>query len=94
MERLAGMGCPITREQIAVMTVNFAKLCGKNLMPKGQITAFTDSDMINEWAREAVAASQIAGLIYGREDGTFAPQATATRSEVAAILTRFVQNVK
>lgn len=85
---------PITREQIAVMTVNFAKLCGKNLAPKGQITAFTDSDMINEWAREAVAVSQMTGLIYGREDGTFAPQATATRSEVAAILTRFVQNVK
>lgn len=92
-EGLFGPYYPITREQIAVMTVNFAKLCGKTLIPVNQAVAFADGDSINDWAKEAVMLAQCAGLIYGREDGTFAPQDTATRSEVAAILTRFVQNM-
>ncbi len=93
-EGIFGPYYPITREQIAVMTVNFARLCGKTLAPVNQAVMFTDGDSINDWAKEAVMLSQCAGLIYGREDGTFAPQDTATRSEVAAILTRFVQNIK
>lgn len=93
-EGLFGPYYPITREQIAVMTVNFANLCGKELVPRGQAAVFADGDSINDWAKEAVTMAQLAGLIYGREDGNFAPQDTATRSEVAAILTRFVQNVK
>lgn len=92
-EGLFGPYYPITREQIAVMTVNFANLCSKSLVPVNQAVTFADGDSINDWAREAVMLAQCAGLIYGREDGTFAPQATATRAEVAAILTRFVQNM-
>lgn len=92
-EGMFGPYYPITREQIAVMTVNFARLCGKTLVPVNQAVIFADGDSINDWAQEAVMLAQCAGLIYGREDGTFAPQDTATRSEVAAILTRFVQNM-
>lgn len=84
---------PITREQIAVMTMNYAKLCQKTPQPREEAVTFTDADSINDWAKESVTLAQCAGLIYGREDGTFAPQATATRAEVAAILSRFIQNV-
>lgn len=93
-EGIFGPYYPITREQIAVMTMTFANLCGKELPMDEQPQVFSDDESINDWARDAVTDAQRAGLIYGREDGTFAPQATATRSEVAAILMRFIQNVK
>ncbi|MCI9625354.1 MAG: S-layer homology domain-containing protein [Clostridia bacterium] len=85
---------PITREQLAVMTVNFAKLCGAELPSNVEAVTFSDNDKIQSYAADAVRAAQQAGLINGRTDGTFAPQDTATRAEVAAILHRFVTLVK
>lgn len=81
---------PVTREQIAVMTVNFAKLCGAELPSNVQETEFADEENIQYWASDAVHAAQRAGIINGRDDNTFAPQDTATRAEVAAIMHRFV----
>ncbi len=91
-ENMFGPYISITREQIAVMTVNFAKLCGKELKVKEEPMDFVDNGKINDWAKDSVKKAQQAGLIYGREDGNFAPQDTATRAEVAAILHRFVQS--
>lgn len=91
-ENMFGPYISITREQIAVMTVNFAKLCGKTLPEKEAAVNFADEGKVNDWAKDAVKTAQKAGLIYGREDGNFAPQDTATRAEVAAILHRFVQS--
>ena len=88
-----GPDVSITREQIAVMTVNFARLCNKIPAADNAEITFTDSDAISEWAKESVSLAQRMGLIQGREDGKFAPQDTATRAEVAAILSRFLQKV-
>lgn len=84
----------ITREQIAVMMVNFAKLCGAELPVTAQAAEFTDAADISDWAADAVRIAQQAGLIYGREQGEFGPRQTASRVEVAAILQRFAENVK
>lgn len=84
----------ITREQIAVMTVNFARLCGVTLPNNVAAIEFTDAAGIHDWASDAVRIAQQAGLINGRTDGSFSPQDTATRGEVAAILHRFVELVK
>lgn len=85
---------PITREQMAVMTVNFAKLCGVELPSKVQASSFADEADIHDWAVSAVHAAQQAGIIQGRDGNMFAPQETATRAEVAAIMQRFVEAVK
>lgn len=84
----------ITREQIAVMTVNFANLCGVELAPVNEAVEFSDASKINNWAAESVRIAQQAGLLYGRETGEFSPQDTATRAEVAAILQRLVESTK
>lgn len=86
---------PITREQIAVITINFASLCGIDLSEFSTVDAFefTDSADISSWAANAVSTAQKTGLISGRENGVFAPQETATRAEVAAILQRFAEKV-
>lgn len=84
----------ITREQIAVMTVNFAALCGASLPANLEAVEFGDAAEIAKWAVEAVQVMQRSGLIQGKEDGTFDPKRTATRAEVAAILHRFAETVK
>lgn len=82
---------PVTREQMAVMTVNFAKLCGVELPSNVEETQFADEENIQYWASDAVHAAQRAGIISGRDDNIFAPQDTATRAEVAAIMNRLVK---
>lgn len=54
--------------------------------------SFTDNDSISEWAEEATAWCVAHGIVGGRPDGSFDPQATANRGEVATILKNFVGN--
>lgn len=82
---------PVTREQMAVMTVNFAKLCRVELPSNVQAVNFADEGNIHDWASSAVHTAQQAGIIQGRDNNVFAPQDTATRAEVAAIMNRLVK---
>lgn len=72
---------PITREQMATMIVNATKADSQ-----GNSKIFTDSDQIADWAREFVDKAAATGLIAGYPDGTFRPQAHATRAEAATVL--------
>jgi len=47
---------------------------------------FTDADQISSWARPYVATVFDAGLIKGRDNNLFAPQAKATRAEVVVLI--------
>lgn len=91
---LFGPDIAVTREQIAVMTVKFAQLAGVPLPAVNPEVTFTDVADMHDWAVEAVDIAQRAGLIYGREQGNFAPRDTATRAEVATILQRFAELTK
>lgn len=76
----------ITREQIAVMTDNFIKTIGVDLKDVQEQRAFTDEAQISGWAAAAVGKMQQRGIISGRPDGAFAPQANATRAEAATLI--------
>ena len=87
----SGEGYVITREEMAQMMTNYAKFSGSAL-PSGSPN-FTDADSISDYAVEAVGALAAAGVLGGRDDGTFSPQDTATRAEASAVLHRFVTQV-
>ena len=55
---------------------------------------FGEKKSISPWAMEAMKWANAAGLITGRTETTLAPAGTATRAETAAILMRFLENVK
>ena len=81
----------ITREQMAVIMQNYAKIIGFTL-PKVHVeNTFADSIKINAYAKEAVKQMQMAGVISGKNSNLFDPQGTATRAEVSAVLRRFVE---
>ena len=60
-------------------------------VPNGATGIFTDQDNISAWAIDGVTAIQAAGIITGYPDGSFQPQGTATRAEVATIFARFLE---
>lgn len=81
----------ITREQVAVMMYSYAKAMGITLPQIYEENTFVDSDKISTYAKEAVKFMQMAGIINGKNGNLFDPQATATRAEVSAVLSRFVK---
>jgi hypothetical protein len=86
-----GTDDPVTREQIAVLLYRYAELMGYDVSASVDLSAYTDAADISEWAREALAWANAAGLITGRDASALAPTDTATRAEVAAMLHRFAE---
>lgn len=84
----------ITREQMAVMMLRYAKAKGYKLPETIFGLPFADEANISTWAIEAVKAMQKAGIMQGRTDGTFDPKGNLTRAEAATILRRFVELIE
>ena len=82
---------PVTREQMCVFMARFMEYTGWSLDRTAADTEFTDSAQISDWAKDAVAECASAGLIRGVGEGRVAPQKSATRMEVSAILARFIR---
>lgn len=80
---------PITREQMCLLIINYANYAGIGIHENNKDVNFSDSADISEWAESAVIQCARAGFISGKGDGSFDPQGTATRAEVATLLTNF-----
>lgn len=86
-------GNSITREQIAAMLMRYAEYAGYNTTIAGDLTVFSDNGNVSVWASESVAWAVGQKLISGMGNGTFVPQGTATRAQVAQIFLSFTENV-
>lgn len=84
-ETVFGAGMDISREDMVVMIHNALYVCGAEL-PEAVSIGFFDADLISDYAGSAVADLVELGVISGYTDGTFKPQATATRAEAAQIV--------
>lgn len=83
----------VTREQLATFLLRYAKYMGYDVTAEGSLEGFPDGSKVSSFAKEAMAWAVGAGLIQGRANGTLDPKGSATRAEVAAILTRFIANI-
>lgn len=81
----------VTREQLAVIMVNYAKQMGYSIPAPLKSVSFSDSSSINEWASKETAIMQQAGIFQSKDRNRFAPQTRVTRGEAAAILSRFMK---
>ena len=77
----------VTREQFVTM---LWRLSGEPTVDNA--ASFTDSGKVSDYAKAAVDWAVAQGIVNGYSDGTFKPQGSATRAEVAKMLTIFVQN--
>jgi hypothetical protein len=81
----------ISREQMAVIMANYAKVIGFDLPKVHAENTFADNAKISTWAKDAIKTVQMAGIISGKNGNLYDPQGTATRAEVSAVLKRFVE---
>jgi len=77
-----GVGKNITRQEIAAIISRLDIRFPVLVTP----TAFTDSAKIADWARDGVQKMQMANIISGFVDGSFQPEANASRSQAARII--------
>lgn len=83
----------VTREQIAVFLYRYAQAAGvAGMTDKYALSGYTDRTSVSDWAKDAMTWAVSKGYISGRTASTLAPQATATRAEVATITARFLNS--
>lgn len=92
-EREYAPDAPVTREQMVAILYRYAQYLGMDTTARASLQGFLDSGAIYGYAVVPMQWSVATGLIYGREDASIAPKATATRAEVAAILQRMTVRV-
>lgn len=80
----------ITREQLAAMLMNYANYKHQNVSARADLSRYSDVDGVSAWAEDAVAWANAEGYISGMTATTIAPQGSATRAQVAAILQRYL----
>ena len=83
----------VSREQMALIIYRFAKMQGYDISDKADISDFTDTGDVSNWALDAISWANKTELVTGTGESTLSPKATATRAQVAAILMRFCENV-
>ena len=79
---------PITREQMAAILYNYAQWKGYDVSARADLSRY--SDQPSEWAEDVSRWAVAEGLLTGITEDTLAPQASATRAQVAAIFQRFL----
>ena len=82
----------VSRQDMAVMVTNFAKAMGYEMPTDEGGGSFSDASSIASYAKASVTACQKAGVIDGYEDGSFRPNASASRAEAAVLYQRFLDN--
>ena len=83
---------PVTREQLALILSNYAKL--KEYKAEGQgidLKNYADYSNISSWALDGMEWAVNAGIISTKDQNTLAPTDNATRAEVATILMQFME---
>lgn len=79
----------VTREQAAAIFQRFAKLQGRSTDSVDTLGSFSDAAAVSAWAKDAMGWAVSSALINGTDSGQLAPQAGATRAQMAVILSRY-----
>ena len=92
-DELFGPNDTITREQMATILYRYAQYKGCDTKAKADLSSYTDAAQVGSWAVEAIRWANAEGLVSGTSATTLTPKGSATRAQVAVILTRFCQNI-
>ena len=79
----------VTRAQAAVMLCGYAAFVGRDVTARADLSAFGDAADIPAWAQAEMQWANAEKLILGRDGKLLAPNAAATRAEMASILSGY-----
>ena len=84
----------INREQMATIMHRYAVYKNYDVSKANDLAQYSDMNSVSSWAVTSMSWANGQGLITGITITTLEPQGTATRAQVAAILTRFIRGYK
>lgn len=79
----------ITREQMAAILYQYARIQGKLDDSRADLSIFSDLDSLSAYAKEPMSWAVAQGLFSGVSADTLAPGGSTTRAQAAVILTAF-----
>lgn len=83
---------PLTREQAAVMLMNYTRFRGcETEYEAGAADAFFDSGDISRWANEAMDWAASNGIMNGTDTGCLLPGKTLSKAELAQLMTNYAR---
>lgn len=82
----------LSREQMAALFMKYAQAMGLDTSARADISGFTDINP-DSWSYDALSWAKAVGLLNGVGDATMAPQDTATRAQIAAVLQRYCETI-
>ena len=87
-----GVGVPITREEMAAMAERFMTARAHVALRQAEtpVEAFSDADQASPWAKDAVEAMRLSGILQGDSLHRLNPKSHATRAEAVAVILRLV----
>ncbi len=80
----------ITRQDMAVILYRIFKEKGIKIVNSNQINRFIDSNLISNYAMDAINTVYDMGIIKGFDDGRYSPDTNLTRAEAAVIIYRLL----
>ncbi len=80
----------VTRAELAVVFARFFTSRELYFAEAPLTDSFTDIDKIASWAKESVETIRLYGIIAGDNEGKFNPSSSATRAEIATMITRYL----
>ena len=80
----------ITREQLAVMLLRYAGLCGYDTSARASLKDFADAAKVSDYAADAMQWAVANGILNGTDGKRLDPAGSATRAQCAAMLVRFL----
>ncbi|MBQ8524682.1 MAG: S-layer homology domain-containing protein [Clostridia bacterium] len=79
----------VLRQELAVLFARFLDFYFIEL-PEESTATLADSKKFPKWAADSINKLCLTGLVGGDQNGKFNPKASATRAEIATILTRYL----
>lgn len=83
---------PINREQMVQIIFNYAKYKGYENGKRADLSGFSDSNTISNYAVEAFRWAVAEKVITGTTDTTVTPKGKALRSQIATVMMNFLQD--
>ena len=83
----------VSREQMVSFLARYAKLAGKYEKASADLSKFTDGASVSSYAAESMEWAIANGFVSGTGNGKLDPKSTATRAQIAVVLTKYCQKL-
>ena len=88
-ENTFGPDDTLTRAQAAAILMRYAAYKGIDTDARAALS-FPDAGDVPDWAHDAMQWCVAEGLLQGTDTGALLPNGTATRAQIATIMTRYL----